>query len=342
MKDLPSDAQHRQYGDSLLTNRWKRLTVALVILLALTGIGFAYAPVIYAEAEMVMVGMHLPITPPPLSADQPVAGAPAGTVIDGYWLVEQIAPDTYAIGEPLDSPDNYEYLLLGKSRALLIDAGATTRDIHPALAKLTALPVTVIPTHLHFDHTNGLRYFSSIAMIDLPETRTRIRDDLFHLQRYQYMDSAHEPPVFRVTEWLKPDATIDLGDRLVQILWTPGHTATSVSVYDARAKLIFTGDLIYPTTIYAFMEDSSLSAYEATTERLLAMLPEDTAVYGAHCCRSDAPPAAPKLGVQELRDLRTAVVEILGGHAQGHGAILRRFPVDSQMTLVTLYPFGNW
>jgi glyoxylase-like metal-dependent hydrolase (beta-lactamase superfamily II) len=256
--------------------------------------------------------------------------------------VEQIAPDTYAIGEPLTSPDNYEYLLLGKSRALLIDAGATTRDIHAVLAKLTKLPVTVIPTHLHFDHTNGLRYFSSVAMIDLPETRTRVLHDLFHLQRYQYMDSSHEPPVFRVTEWVKPDATIDLGSRDVQVLWTPGHTATSVSIYDAGAKLLFTGDLIYPTTIYAFMADSSLSAYEATANRLLAMLPEDTAIYGAHCCRTDSPPAAPKLGVQELRDLRAAVVKILDGKGEGHGTILRRFPVDAQMTLVTLYPFGNW
>ena len=318
------------------------MTVALVVLLALTGIGFAYAPVIYAEAEMVMVKMHLPITPPPLSVDPPVAGAPACSVIDNYWLVEQIAPDTYAIGEPLTSPDNYEYLLLGKSRALLIDAGATTRDIHAVLAKLTKLPVTVIPTHLHFDHTNGLRYFSSVAMIDLPETRTRVLHDLFHLQRYQYMDSSHEPPVFRVTEWVKPDATIDLGSRDVQVLWTPGHTATSVSIYDAGAKLLFTGDLIYPTTIYAFMADSSLSAYEATANRLLAMLPEDTAIYGAHCCRTDSPPAAPKLGVQELRDLRAAVVKILDGKGEGHGTILRRFPVDAQMTLVTLYPFGNW
>jgi hypothetical protein len=90
------------------------------------------------------------------------------------------------------------------------------------------------------------------------------------------------------------------------------------------------------------MEDSSLSAYELTTDRLLAMLPEDVAIYGAHCCRTDTPPAAPKLSVKELRDLNTAVEKILEGKAEGRGTILRRFPVDAQMTIVTLYPFGNW
>src|SRR5207342_266540 len=106
----------------------------------------------------------------------------------------------WAIGEPQDDPDNYEYLLVGRTRALLIDAGATRRDIRPVLAGLTRLPVTVIPTHLHFDHTNGLRHFTDIALIDLPETRARVRDGTVRLGRYQFLgmfdgsDAGPAPP----------------------------------------------------------------------------------------------------------------------------------------------------
>jgi glyoxylase-like metal-dependent hydrolase (beta-lactamase superfamily II) len=284
-----------------------------------------------------------PEWPLPLIPDARVAGEAAGTVVDGYWRVQQIAPATYAIGEPEGDPDNYEYLLLGTSRALLIDAGATARNIHSVLSTLTQLPVTVIPTHLHYDHTNGLKHFNSIALVDLPQTRASVKEGMAHLGRYQYMGppGPNRAPVFRVTEWVAPDSYIDLGGRRVQVLWTPGHTATSISVYDAPAKLLFTGDLIYTTTLYAFMPDSSLSTYEATSDRLLAALPADTVIYGAHCCRNDAPPGAPWLAMSDLGDVRRAVRNIRSGQAHGRGLIIRRFPVNSRMTLVTFYPWGN-
>jgi hydroxyacylglutathione hydrolase len=311
---------------------------AIMILLA--GLGLAFAPILYAE--MGFMGLR-PEWPLPLISDARVAGQSAGTVVDDYWRVQQIAPDTYAIGEPQNEPDNYEYLLLGKTRALLIDSGATARDIHPVLSTLTQLPVTVIPTHLHYDHTNGLRYFKSIALIDLPETRSRVKEGMLHLGRYQFLDASdpNRAPVFQVTEWVAPDSYIDLGGRRVQVLWTPGHTATSVSIYDPPAKLLFTGDLIYTTTLYAFMPDSSLSTYEATSDLLLATLPADTIVYGAHCCRNDAPPEAPWLGMNDLGDVRRAVHNIRTGQAKGQGLIIRRFPVNTRMTIVTFYPWGN-
>ncbi len=321
----------------------KKLALTItVILLALAGLALAFAPVVYAELGFI-VGLEAGL-PPPLVPEARVAGEAAGTVVDGYWRVQQIAPDTFAIGEPQNDPDNYEYLLLGKTRALLIDAGATGRDIHAALATLTQLPVTVIPTHLHYDHTNGLRYFDSIALIDLPATRARVEDGMLHLGRYQFMGPRSEPnraPVFRVTEWVAPDSYIDLGERRVQVLWTPGHTATSISIHDSAAKLLFTGDLIYTTTLYAFMPDSSLSTYEATADRLLAAIPADTVIYGAHCCRNDAAPGAPWLIMSDLGDVRRTVQSIRSGQAQGKGLIIRRFPVNTRMTLVTFYPWGN-
>ncbi|HEY1926580.1 MAG TPA: MBL fold metallo-hydrolase, partial [Caulobacteraceae bacterium] len=254
-------------------------------------------------------------------------------------------PDTYALGEPLGDPDNYEYLLLGKSRALLIDAGSSPdHDIRPVLATLTRLPVTVLPTHLHFDHTNGLMFASFIALVDLPQTRSRLQDGLVRLGRYQVMGTLGAGdglPGFRVRAWVKPDSLIDLGGRQVRVLWTPGHTATSISVFDPATKLLFAGDLIYPTSLYEFIPDSSLSAYAATADRLLATLPADTTIYGAHCCRNDLPAQAPWLSMGDLRDAAATAKAVEAGTARGRGVIVRRFPVNSRMTLITLYPFGN-
>lgn len=311
------------------------LVGALVVALAL-----ANAPVLWAWANL--TGGHEVFVPAPPQIRPTPPGPMEGQVVKGHWRVQRIDADTYAIGEPQDDPDNYEYLLIGARRALLIDAGAAGRDIHEALAGLTDRPITVIPTHLHFDHTNGLKFFDHIALVDLPQTRARLRDGVVRPGRLEYMAPLSQPtPAFRVAEWIRPDSDIDLGGRTVRLLWTPGHTASSVSIYDPARKRLFTGDMIYTTTIFAFMPDSSLSAYLQTADRLLATLPADTRIYGAHCCRNDRPATAPWLEMGDLRDLRTAVAAVRDGHAQGRGFLLKRYPVNARMTLATLYPFGN-
>ena len=317
---------------------WRVVAFAVAALAVVAGASLAFTPMIAGELS-VMLG-RIVYDPPPSWLRPPPAGPAAGMVVGGYWRVQQIASNTFAIGEPQDDPDNYEYLLVGKTRALLIDSGSTSRDIHTALAGLTKLPITVIPTHLHSDHTNGLRNFDQIALVDLPETRGLVREGKVHLRRLQYMAPA-PTPVFSVSEWVRPDGDIDLGGRVVRLLWTPGHTATSISIWDPAAKLLFTGDYIYTTTLYAFMPDSSLSAYQATAEWLLKLLPPDTTIYGAHCCRNDAPPQAPWLSMGDLRDLRNAVAAIRSGQVHGRGGLMRRFPVNSRMTMTTYYPFGN-
>ena len=323
---------------------WKhRVFAGAAILTALLLIAFALAPTLFAEAFIFSLHHDVRVLPSPADpkAFDPRPGPALGKVVAGYWRVQQIAPGTFAIGEPQNDPDNYEYLIVGTKRALLVDSGATARDIRAVLATLTSLPVTVIPTHLHWDHTNGLRNFNAIALIDLPETRLRVGSDGFvQLTRHEYIDN--DPPRFRVSEWIRPDGVVDLGGRRVRILSTPGHTATSISVYDPASRFLFTGDYLYPTSLYAFMPDSSLSAYAATADRLLAMLPADTRLYGAHCCRNDAPAQAPWLDLGDLRDARAEIRKIQAGAATGgRGFLIRRYPVNSRMTILTLYPFGN-
>ncbi|HEY0435445.1 MAG TPA: hypothetical protein VGC92_02320, partial [Phenylobacterium sp.] len=106
------------------------------ILTSLAALGLAFAPLVYAELGVVLG--QPPLHPPPSPLRKPPPGPAAGVVSHGYWRVQQIAPDTYAIGEPQDDPDNYEYLLVGRARALLIDAGASAHDIRPVIADLTS------------------------------------------------------------------------------------------------------------------------------------------------------------------------------------------------------------
>lgn len=328
--------------------KYRHLAIALVAILALLAAGLYNAPwvnILLTRAHIAWGTPSLPRPPPDdPKAFEALAGPPSGNKVGDHWVVEQIAPMTFAIGEPQADLDNYEYLLIGTSRALLIDAGAAADDLHAVAAELTSLPITVIPTHLHFDHTHGLKHFSDIALIDLPETRSHLIDGKIDLRRYNYglPLGDDEAASFTVSQWIAPDSFIELGGRRIQLLSTPGHTTSSVTLYDAAAGLAFTGDLIYTTTLYVYTPDSSLSSYISTFDRLLAALPADTRIYGAHCCRNDAPPGAPWLTMDDVRDARNAIQAIIDHPMSGKGGLMRRFPVNSRMTILTFYPFGNW
>jgi len=65
-----------------------------------------------------------------------------------------------------------------------------------------------------------------------------------------------------------PDGTgaLDLGDRVLQILPTPGHHSTHITVYDPGTRILFTGDTFYP----GFLFISDFALYQASISRLVA------------------------------------------------------------------------
>src|SRR5471032_2870729 len=183
--------------------RLKKILGALVIA-GLAAALTAFAPYIGAEYLLRQHGAMIGARP-----SQPVRGR----WFDDYFLVETLDASTYAIGEPRYYQGNYSYLLVGSRRALLFDAGTGRRDIVPLVRSLPSLPVTVMPSHLHFDHVGALGHFESTALLDLASLRERVHNGHLTLRRYEFLgfaDSQPEPD-FAVNEWWVPGSIIDLG-----------------------------------------------------------------------------------------------------------------------------------
>src|ERR1700749_3399107 len=88
-----------------------------------------------------------------LCGGMPALSQPNQVVPPRDWFhVIRIDSDTYALSEPKYWQANVSYLLLGSRRALLFDTGPGIYDIGDVVRGLTALPVTVIPSHFHFEH----------------------------------------------------------------------------------------------------------------------------------------------------------------------------------------------
>jgi glyoxylase-like metal-dependent hydrolase (beta-lactamase superfamily II) len=163
------------------------------------------------------------------------------------------------------------------------------------------------------------------------------------LGRYEFLGIFDRlaAPTFRVDEWWGADTTVDLGDRRLRVLSTPGHTPTSVSLYDEARRQLFAGDLVYPGELYAFLPGASRGAYLATTRRLLSLIDPETRIYTAHMQDDPAPVKAPVLEVADLRALEGTLVAIRHGRLDSTGFYPRIFPVRGPMTFATGLPWND-
>lgn len=311
------------------------LAVAIGGLLAALVSAAAFAPFLYAEL-MPRLAPHPVVDPAP-------ATVAAGRMFDDYFVVQDLGAATFAIGEPRYYQQNYSYLIIGTERALMFDAGSGTRDIGKVVKSLTHLPVTVMVSHLHFDHFGGIGAFDRVAMIDSAQTRADVSDGRLRPGRYEYLGfwDGRSAPSARVNEWLAPGAVIDLGGRSLLVVSTPGHTPSSAALFDATNHRLFIGDYVYPTTLYAFLPGASLSAYRRTARRLLATLPGDTILWTSHCCRKGGGVEAPWLTMNDVRDLDSTLTSVEAGTGISTGFYPRRYPVNDQMTFATGFPWNN-
>jgi hydroxyacylglutathione hydrolase len=261
---------------------------------------------------------------------------------DDYYVVADLGEGTYAIGEPRYEQCNFSYLIIGTQRALLFDTGPGLHDIRSVVRTLTPLPVTALPSHLHFDHVGNLARFDDVALPDLQPLREQARHGRFALGFYQYLGfvEGFKRPVFSVSRWIAPDSEIDLGGRTLTLLSVPGHTPDSVALLDRRSNRLFAGDFIYPSEIYAQFPGANLRDYAASAERVSRLLNAASSVYGGHGCDRLPDVGVPVLHREDLEDLARALgAADAAGVSAGSGWYPRHFPVNERMTLLAKYPW---
>lgn len=262
---------------------------------------------------------------------------------DDYYTVFRIDDDTYAIGETRYHQMNFNYLILGSSRAILFDSGPGVRDIAPVVRSLTSLPVTSAVSHLHYDHTGNYDRFETGAMLDLPALRQRADGDRLTLQDGEHLGfvEGFDTPTLTVTEWWKPGEEVDLGGRRVVVHNTPGHTKASIILQDPERDQFFTGDTYYPGELFAFLPGSSLGDYVRTTESLLEQMSDASILYGAHRM---APSRLPTLARTDLVELLEVLVNVREGNyaaPREEGSFPRSIAVNKNMTLLMDIPAGR-
>jgi glyoxylase-like metal-dependent hydrolase (beta-lactamase superfamily II) len=267
--------------------------------------------------------------------------APGVRWFDDWFAIEDVAPGVVAIGEPRFHQINWNYLILGSRRALLFDTGPGVRDIAKIVRALTTLPVTALPSHLHFDHTGGLAKFRNIAMADLALLRAFEKNGWFNPSDDLYRgfrEGMTWTPV-KVDRWLPIGAEIDLGGKELRLIHTPGHSPDSVSLWDVASNILFAADYIYPGPLYAQIPGADLKAYLETAEIMLPQLMDNTTVLCAHGQPDvNGEYRAPRLGHADIAALASSLMKLRASNERPS-----QWPVNARMSLLLWEPaFASW
>ncbi len=261
---------------------------------------------------------------------------------DDWYAIETIVPGLHAIGEPKYHQFNWNYLIEGSEAALLFDTGPGVRDIAPVVASLTDRPLTVMPSHLHYDHTGNLHRFSDLAMADLPILMSCVRDGQFHapddLYLGHYEDMTWKPVI--INRWWPIGHEIDLGGVKLEILHTPGHSPDSISLLDRQRNILLAADFLYLGPLYAQVPGSSLPDYLAAGEILQSLVKPEITIFGAH---GEPDGLAPRLAKRDLEDLLKALGEIREGLRKPAKTGPDSYEINSRMQLlVSPEAYGAW
>lgn len=238
-----------------------------------------------------------------------------------WFQVHQLDNSSWVID---DNGHSLIYLVTGKQSALLIDTGWGVGNLSGLVSNLTSLPLTVVNTHGHPDHTFGNGTFNKIAitqadlfMVQNPiaaETRTSIKENLLAERPSQEITlNDWNPKPAATFDLLNDGDTFDLGERSLQVITTPSHTQGCICLLDRSRHWLFSGDMILPWPVWAQLDESTpLSEYHQSLQKLQGLRSEFNTLLPGH---GDA--RAVPFPLTLLDQLTNGIARILSGELNG-------------------------
>jgi glyoxylase-like metal-dependent hydrolase (beta-lactamase superfamily II) len=177
----------------------------------------------------------------------------------------------------------------------LVDTGLGVASLREHIAALIDKPLLAIASHIHFDHAGGIHEFDRRAIHAAEAQALREGDahealcsqpgwiHLDHFDRVPHSGFMVEQYTFQAAEpthILQDGDVLDLGDRALEVLHLPGHSAGCIALYDHRSQALFSGDVIYDGELLDELHCSNIPDYIHTYERL-QKLPVEV-VYPGH------------------------------------------------------------
>ena len=157
----------------------------------------------------------------------------------------------------------------GAKEALIVDPGDEARRIRKKIETEGLVPVAILLTHGHFDHTLAVgtlrKMYPGIPVYACLDEKAVLTDP--------YMNAS----------FMGKFEPVDLAGLHCKVLHTPGHTIGSICYYFEEDKVLVAGDTLFFTGFgRTDLPTGSAAQLKKSLERLLLTLPEDVIVLPGH------------------------------------------------------------
>ena len=159
-----------------------------------------------------------------------------------------------------EDTSSHSYLIRGNYKNVLIDSGVDKNFFRLQKVLLTlGIKIRdidiVINTHEHFDHIGANRYFQEYSLIAAHRfAATKITVEDRYVTMYKSGDLNELS--LKVHLWLENRFRFDLGNYVLEVVHTPGHTSGSICIYEFTRKILFTGDTLFAGGTLSYIGES--------------------------------------------------------------------------------------
>lgn len=167
--------------------------------------------------------------------------------------------------------------------ALVIDPGDETERIEEVLKRHALKVKAIVVTHAHIDHVGGIEKLHSVtgAPVYMHQEDLPLYQNLAVQAAWLGVET---PGMVSVDQFLKEGDVVRAGNLALSVLWTPGHSPGSLSLYlSGEEKWVFSGDTLFKESI------GRTDLWGGDTVRLLRSiksalfsLPDETLVFPGH------------------------------------------------------------
>ena len=180
------------------------------------------------------------------------------------------------------------FLTEGERGALLIDTGNGSGDLLKTVRRLTDREVTVCNTHGHMGQTGGNGLFGRVYQDEAEAATCAFHSDPANRRALMLKNLGlggrllvRLPGIKRLAEKItdirpmvleQMPESFDLGDRIIEVIKTPGHSPGSVCLLDRRYGILYTGDTVNSTGVMLNWDDSmSVAGYRESIQKLIEL-----------------------------------------------------------------------
>lgn len=172
-------------------------------------------------------------------------------------------------------------------QAAIVDPGMMSPDEYDEIVSFISSkelsPAFILLTHAHVDHTLGADFLKKKYGLSVIGHKGDVALGQMRPQQAKMFHLPVDAEPLEIDRFIHDGSTLNLGDEIIKVIETPGHSLGGVCYYVPESQFILTGDTLFQGSIGRtdLPGGNQRQLIDGIRKKLMA-LPAETIVYPGH------------------------------------------------------------